>query len=248
MSYQENDNRFNIYLDNTCYLAGYPYNYDEKCFSYGKITRISNHSNYRFYHVADTEAGSSGSPVINDRGYVIGIHTSGIEALKQNKGTFIGRILDKLKKDNIKFNRDDIAQTPCQQNGLSPSQNSSAYPPSDQNYVSVSLSLSLSPTSYNNPSQYNQALSQSPPPNYIIPYQYNQPLPQSHPPNYIIPYQYNPIPPQSPKIIIIPSSATPINQPYYQQPIIMNIPVNQFPPVQIHQNITTTNIYNIYYH
>ena len=109
----------NKYLEKNLYLAGYPKNHNERCISFRRITRISKN---KFYHNLDTRPGSSGSPIINDKGYVIGIHTSGIEELKENKGIFIGKILDNLKinrGNNNKVNRgkeksliEDIPQDP----------------------------------------------------------------------------------------------------------------------------------------
>jgi V8-like Glu-specific endopeptidase len=82
------------YLKKNFYLAGYPKSYGERCISSGRIIKIDN---YQFFHKLDTSEGSSGSPIINDKGDVIGIHTGGNEILRQNKGIFIGKILDNLK-------------------------------------------------------------------------------------------------------------------------------------------------------
>ena len=71
--------------------------HNERCISSGRIVKIKN---YKFYHDLDTIFGSSGSPLINKRGYVVGIHTSGYPEYKINEGTFIRKILDNLKYHN----------------------------------------------------------------------------------------------------------------------------------------------------
>jgi len=91
---------YNRYLDKNFYLAGYPQNHSERCISTGRIIEIEN---YKFYHKLDTRSGSSGSPIINDKGDVIGIHSSGIALLKKNEGTFIGKILDNLRLPTYNF-------------------------------------------------------------------------------------------------------------------------------------------------
>jgi len=91
-----------IYYHKNLYLGGYPVNHKERCVSSGRITGIKNNI---FYHNIDTRPGSSGSPIINDEGHVIGIHTSGIKEYLENVGIFIGKILDILKIDGGKNNK-----------------------------------------------------------------------------------------------------------------------------------------------
>ena len=84
------------YFNKNFYLAGYPENHDERCFSSGRIIEIgvyikNEKVNYKFYHKLDTRPGSSGSPITNDKGEVIGIHYAGIASLEKNEGTFIGK-------------------------------------------------------------------------------------------------------------------------------------------------------------
>ena len=132
-----------------------------------------------------------------------------------NKGVQFCKVMQ-LNKDNIKLNRDDITQTPCQQNGLSSLQNSQAI------------------------------LLQSPHPSYIFPCQNNPILPQSPPPSYISPYQNNPVLPQSPPIILLSKPSAPTYQVSYPPPMMapMNIPSSQYiAPVQIQQNTIIKNIY-----
>ena len=59
-------------------------------------------------HKLDTRSGSSGSPIVNDNCDVIGIHHSGCENLKQNYGTFIGKILDNLKNEFLFSNNQNM--------------------------------------------------------------------------------------------------------------------------------------------
>ena len=91
-------------------MAGYPDNHIERCISSGLIKSINYY--YLFTHKLDTRKGSSGSPIVNYNCDVIGIHHSGCKNLKQNYGTFIGKVLDNLEnefrssnnKNMIKYN------------------------------------------------------------------------------------------------------------------------------------------------
>ena len=87
---------YNRYDNNNFYLAGYPKNFDERCLSSGKITKIND---FIFEHQLDTREGSSGSPICNKNGDVIGIHTSGNKEEEINYGIFIGKIMDTLKNE-----------------------------------------------------------------------------------------------------------------------------------------------------
>ena len=89
---------YNRYKDNNFYLAGYPNDFDERCLSSGKITEIGD---FEFIHKLDTSVGSSGSPICNNNGEVIGIHTSGNKTKKINYGVFIGKIIDTLKNESF---------------------------------------------------------------------------------------------------------------------------------------------------
>ena len=79
------------------FMAGYPENQIERCISSGSIKSIDYY--YLFTHKLDTRPGSSGSPIVNCNCDVIGIHHSGNEKLKQNYGTFIGKVLDNLENE-----------------------------------------------------------------------------------------------------------------------------------------------------
>ena len=79
------------------FMAGYPANRNERCISSGSIKSINYY--YEFIHKLDTRPGSSGSPIVNDNCDVIGIHHSGYQKLKQNYGTFIGKVLDNLENE-----------------------------------------------------------------------------------------------------------------------------------------------------
>ena len=91
-----------IYKDKNLYLAGYPKYFNSRTISSGKIKEII--EDYKFSHTLDTNFGSSGSPICNEIGDVIGIHTSGDEGKKIKYGIFIGRIIDTLinKQNEIK--------------------------------------------------------------------------------------------------------------------------------------------------
>jgi V8-like Glu-specific endopeptidase len=53
---------------------------------------------YQFSHLANTEKGSSGSPVfLKDSIKVIGIHKTGSKEVKENYGNFIYPVINKIK-------------------------------------------------------------------------------------------------------------------------------------------------------
>ena len=89
----------------TC-LAGYPnsafYN-EERHICSGEIINIKNE--YEFEHSMDSRHGSSGSPIcLIYNQTVIGIHKKAHKSTNRKAGTFIGYILDLLKKENISDN------------------------------------------------------------------------------------------------------------------------------------------------
>ena len=85
------------------YTAGFPsveiYSKTRQM-SAGKIIKLL--EDYEFEHNCDTRKGSSGCPIINYSGNVIGIHFGGERNKEKNYGYFIGGILERLKKDGIK--------------------------------------------------------------------------------------------------------------------------------------------------
>lgn len=101
---------FKRYLNNNFYLAGYPRNFGERCISSGKILGISEEVDYEFEHTLFTLGGSSGSPICNLKGDLIGIHTGGIVSVENeeekriNYGVFIGHIILNLKEEVKKIN------------------------------------------------------------------------------------------------------------------------------------------------
>ena len=238
----------NIYSYNNLCLGGYPGNHKERCVSSGKITRIKENT---FYHNIDTRPGSSGSPIINDKGHVIGIHTSGKEAFDENKGIFIGKIFDILKIDGGKNNKDNMDKqepskdiilqnpyplyslnsSPRTPQNLTSSQNPSPQSPPlilSQPKPYIEVSLSQSPVEVS-PSPSPVVLSPSPSP-FVV--QYSQPP---------VVVQYSPPPvvvlssPSPPLIISLPYVA-PTIQPLYLNSIIpqqnasylvMNVAQNQ---------------------
>ena len=201
-----------IYFYNL-YLGGYPGNHKERCVSSGRITRIRENN---FYHNIDTRPGSSGSPIINDKGHVIGIHTSGIELFHENEGIFIGKILDILKIDggkNNKFNMD--IQEPIKDKPpvvLSPSPSPVVVSPSQSPVV-----VPYSPPPVVVPYSPPPAIPYSPPP-VAVPYSPPPPIPYSPPP----PIPYSPPP-------AIPYSPPPVAVPYWPPPPIPYSP----PPVAV---------------
>lgn len=112
-------NGFNQYEKIQIYTAGYPnvkkYK-GEKHLSSGIITKINENE---FDHTCETRQGSSGSPLLNDNKYVIGMHYGCDKNEETNYGVFIGSIIDKLNEDikgyplkiinkNEEENKDDI--------------------------------------------------------------------------------------------------------------------------------------------
>ena len=207
-----------IYYHNNLYLGGYPGNHKERCVSSGRITGIRENN---FYHNIDTRPGSSGSPIINDKGKVIGIHTSGIEAYHENEGIFIGKILDILKIDGGKNNKVNMdKQEPFKQE-----------PDSLYSFLSTPRTP-VNSTSYQYQSPQSPKLTLSPPePSPGIKVTLSPPEPSpgievtlSPPepsPNFIQPPQFTLSPPNpSPNFIqppvFIPQPAPPVV--YYQQP------------------------------
>ena len=84
--YEENPN--NIYKQKTVYIIHYPFGKALK-YSLGMIKQIYE-DNINLEHTCETEAGSSGSPIINLETYnVIGIHKGYYGKTKFNIGTFI---------------------------------------------------------------------------------------------------------------------------------------------------------------
>ena len=81
------------------YLAGYPKNpifKNERHATSGEIKKIIED---KIYHTCDTRKGSSGSPLIDCRKNIIGIHTGYCKKENLNLGTFIGKIIDEINKE-----------------------------------------------------------------------------------------------------------------------------------------------------
>ena len=103
---------FNIYENNQVYTAGFP---DVEIFtkdrqmSAGKIIKVIEDN--EFEHNCDTRQGSSGSPIIGYNGSVIGIHYGGNRNKDKNYACFLGAVIEKLKKEDIKcLDKDNLNQ------------------------------------------------------------------------------------------------------------------------------------------
>ena len=97
------NNGYSSYENIKVYTAGFPKDeiYSKtRQMSAGKI--IKSLEDYEFEHNCDTRNGSSGCPIINYSGNVIGIHFGGERNKEKNYGHFIGGIIERLKKDGIK--------------------------------------------------------------------------------------------------------------------------------------------------
>ena len=103
------NNRYNLYINNFFYLAGYPQNFLIKAgrsISSGKILKILD--NFEFEHNIDTYIGNSGSPICianSNKLLVVGIHKEGNIIESINYGTFIGYILDILENEKNEKNK-----------------------------------------------------------------------------------------------------------------------------------------------
>ena len=86
---------YDRYIDNNFYLAGYPYDFDERCVSSGKIIKKDKDDEiknfYQFAHTLHTKPGSSGSPICNEKCDVVGMHTSGNESKKKIMEYLLGK-------------------------------------------------------------------------------------------------------------------------------------------------------------
>ena len=93
---------FDNYInENKIFTAGYPdiHPYKgEKHYSGGEITgiRYMNNNNSHFFHNCSTKEGSSGSPLVNDKFQVVGIHYGCNKKKIINFGVFVGAIIDIL--------------------------------------------------------------------------------------------------------------------------------------------------------
>ena len=71
----KNENENNDYIDKTFYIIQYPEG--ELSVSYGIMSAIYEKQKYKFIHKCSTKKGSSGSPILNLKNKIIGIHTGG---------------------------------------------------------------------------------------------------------------------------------------------------------------------------
>ena len=105
LNYQS-EKGYSEYINKDFCLAGYPSSNifkKERHLSSGTILEII--ENFKFTHLLNTKAGSSGSPIILiENKNVIGIHQGGNEIMKINRGIFIGKVIEELNKDDIAIN------------------------------------------------------------------------------------------------------------------------------------------------
>ena len=111
LNYDKNyENGYLIYKDLDVFTIEHPLGKNASCSS-GKIIKINN---FEFDHNISTESGSSGCPILllNDNINiikVIGIHKNADTKYKINGGTFIGELINEIKKDeNIDLNKNII--------------------------------------------------------------------------------------------------------------------------------------------
>ena len=75
------------YKNETLYIIQYPIN--KLSSSFGVLSDILESKKYEFYHTCCTREGSSGSPILNLKNKLIGIHKLGHKNKKFNIGTFL---------------------------------------------------------------------------------------------------------------------------------------------------------------
>ena len=76
--------------------------------SQGKILKIDESNDYIFFHDADTENGSSGSPIVlKGEETVIALHKGTLKDESKNIGIFIGIVVDIMKTYKINGIRRD---------------------------------------------------------------------------------------------------------------------------------------------
>ena len=81
-----NNNQNDKYIDETIYIIQYPKG--ELSVSNGLLLNISADNKYDFVHRCSTDGGSSGSPILNLKNKLIGIHKE-TDNNNKNKGTFL---------------------------------------------------------------------------------------------------------------------------------------------------------------
>ena len=96
-----NDNSNVEYIDKTIYIIQYPKG--ELSVSYGVLNKIPDDKNHDFIHQCSTEEGSSGSPILNLKNKIVGVHKLG-SYKKYNKGTFLNYPIYEFIKSNYKIN------------------------------------------------------------------------------------------------------------------------------------------------
>ena len=118
---EENNNK--DYKDVTIYIIQYPEG--ELSVSYGILDNISLDENYNFRHKCSTRGGSSGSPILNLKNKLIGIHKEGVEN-KYNQGTFLNYPIQKFIQKYLSSNIINMNQNNNINNSTNISSNISA--------------------------------------------------------------------------------------------------------------------------
>ena len=91
-----NSDENNDYIDETLYIIQYPEG--QLSVSYGILQNIFIDKKYNFNHKCCTRRGSSGSPILNLKNKIIGLHKEGTN--KYNKGTFLNYPIKQFTKQN----------------------------------------------------------------------------------------------------------------------------------------------------
>jgi len=97
-----NENENYEYVDETLYIIHYPEG--KLSVSYGILQNIFVDRKFNFSHKCSTRRGSSGSPILNLKNKIIGIHKEGTN--KYNKGTFLNYPIKEFIEQNC-FNKEN---------------------------------------------------------------------------------------------------------------------------------------------
>ena len=85
------------FVKSSIYIIQFPGHTDNPGVSHGIIDSIEN-VGYTFLHSCSTEEGSSGSPILNSKNKVIGIHRGSLKNKNFNYGTFMNFLIQDRKK------------------------------------------------------------------------------------------------------------------------------------------------------
>ena len=107
------------YEGETIYTIQYPDG--ELSVSYGVLKKISQDNPFTFHHLCSTKSGSSGSPILNTKNKVIGVHRGAVSKKNENLGSFLNYPIKEFIRNNFKSKVSNIyksfdKETECDSN------------------------------------------------------------------------------------------------------------------------------------